>query len=43
MAGEAFASGVPHADNLAPVLLGGFTLVRDNKNLDVISLPSPQI
>ena len=41
MAGEAFASGVPHADNLAPVLLGGFTLVRDNKNLDVISLPSP--
>ena len=40
-ASEAFASGVPHADNLAPVLLGGFTLVRDNKNLDVISLPSP--
>ena len=41
MAGESFASGVPHADNLAPVILGGFTLVRDNKCLDVISLPSP--
>ena len=41
MAGEALASGTPHADNLAPVILGGFTLVRDNKNLDVIKLPSP--
>jgi len=41
MAGEALASGAAHADNLAPVLLGGFTLVRSNKSLDVIKLPSP--
>tara|TARA_A100001011_G_C14322291_1_gene851395 strand:- start:6342 stop:7262 length:921 start_codon:yes stop_codon:yes gene_type:complete len=42
MVGEALASGATHADNLAPVLLGGFTLVRDNKNLDIIKLPSPK-
>lgn len=30
MAGEALASGAKHADNLAPVLLGGFTLVCSN-------------
>ena len=41
MAGEALASGAAHADNLAPVLLGGFTLVRSNKSLDIIKLPSP--
>jgi homoserine kinase len=42
MAGEAMASGAAHADNLAPVLLGGFTLVRSNASLDVVSLPSPK-
>ena len=41
MAGETLASGAAHADNLAPVLLGGFTLVRSNKSLDIIKLPSP--
>ena len=41
MVGEAIASGAAHADNLAPVLLGGFTLVRSNVNLDVIKLPNP--
>jgi len=41
LAGEAIASGAAHADNLAPVLLGGFTLVRSNKTLDVIKLPNP--
>ncbi|MDG1884418.1 MAG: homoserine kinase [Flavobacteriaceae bacterium] len=41
MAGEALASGAAHADNLAPVLLGGFTLVRSNASLDIIKLPSP--
>ena len=41
MAGEAIASGAAHADNLAPVLLGGFTLVRSNETLDVIKLPNP--
>lgn len=41
MEGEAIASGAAHADNLAPVLLGGFTLVRSNAPLDVIKLPNP--
>ena len=41
MKGEELASGVPHADNVAPVLLGGFTLVRSSKELDVIGLPTP--
>ena len=42
MEGEAIASGAAHADNLATVLLGGFTLVRSNKILDVIKLPNPK-
>lgn len=41
MAGEALASGAAHADNLAPVLHGGFTLVRCNATLDIIKLPTP--
>ena len=41
LAGESLASGAYHADNLAPVLLGGFTLVRSNKTLDIIKLPIP--
>jgi homoserine kinase len=42
IAGESLASGSAHADNLAPVLLGGFTLVRSNKTLDIVKLPCPQ-
>ncbi|WP_425237793.1 homoserine kinase [Ulvibacterium sp.] len=41
MEGERLASGVAHADNVAPALLGGFTLVRSYDPLDVISIPSP--
>lgn len=41
MEGECLASGSPHADNVAPVLLGGFTLVRSIKPVDVIKLPCP--
>ena len=41
MKGEELASGVGHADNVSPALLGGFTLVRCNKQVDVIALPSP--
>ena len=41
MVGEAIASGAAHADNLSPVLLGGFTLVRSNVSLDIIKLPNP--
>ncbi len=42
MAGESLASGAPHADNVAPVILGGFTLVRSISPLDIVQLPSPK-
>ncbi|MCM4158740.1 homoserine kinase [Antarcticibacterium flavum] len=41
MAGEQLASGNAHADNVAPALLGGFSLVKSYDPLEVISLPSP--
>ena len=41
MKGEAVASGCEHADNVAPCLLGGFTLVRGYNPLDVIRIESP--
>lgn len=41
MKGEAVASGCEHADNVAPCLLGGFTLVRGYEPLDVIRIDSP--
>lgn len=41
MQGEALASKAWHADNVAPGLLGGVCLVRDNPSLDVINLPAP--
>ena len=40
--GDELASGSIHADNVAPVLLGGFTLVRDINSLDIVSLPFPK-
>ena len=39
MAGEELASGSYHADNVAPSLIGGAVLVRDNATLDVHRLP----
>lgn len=41
MQGEALASGAPHADNVAPALLGGFTLIRSYEPLDIVSIPTP--
>ena len=41
MEGERLASGVAHADNVAPALFGGFTLVRSYEPLDIIEIPSP--
>ena len=41
MKGEVVASGIEHADNVAPCLLGGFTLVRGYNPLDVIRIDSP--
>lgn len=42
MKGEALASGSEHADNVAPCLLGGFTVVRSSTPLDIIKIESPK-
>ena len=41
MKGEALASKCEHADNLAPGIFGGFTLVKSTKPLKILSLPTP--
>ena len=41
MEGERLASGVAHADNVAPALFGGFTLIRSYDPLDVIPIHCP--
>lgn len=41
MQGEQEACGEAHADNVAPALLGGFTLVRSYAPLDVVKLDAP--
>jgi homoserine kinase len=43
MNGEKLASGVKHADNIAPCILGGVSLIRSIHPLDILSLPSPQL
>lgn len=42
MEGERLVSGTAHADNVAPALLGGFTLIRSYEPLDLIALPFPK-
>ena len=41
MNGEKLASGVKHADNIAPCIYGGVTLIRSVFPLDIIPLSSP--
>lgn len=41
MNGEKLASGVKHADNIAPCIYGGVTLIRSIFPLDVIQLSAP--
>ena len=43
MEGERLASGTAHADNVAPALFGGFTLVRSYDPLDIVPIPSPKL
>ncbi|MEP7165979.1 MAG: homoserine kinase [Ferruginibacter sp.] len=43
MNGEKLASGVKHADNIAPCIYGGVTLIRSIFPLDIISLPAPHL
>jgi len=41
MEGEKLASGAKHADNLAPAIYGGFTLIRGYNPLDIIKINVP--
>lgn len=43
MDGEKIASGARHADNVAPCVFGGFTLVRSVNPLDVVALDFPPL
>ena len=43
MNGEKLASGVKHADNIAPCIYGGITLVRSIFPLDIVSIPAPEL
>jgi len=43
MSGEKLASGVKHADNIAPCLYGGITLIRSIHPLDIIRLSFPPL
>jgi homoserine kinase len=43
MHGEKLASGVKHADNIAPCIYGGVTLVRSIHPLDIIPLTAPDL
>jgi homoserine kinase len=43
MSGEKVASGVKHADNVAPCIYGGVTLIRSIFPLDIIGIPAPRL
>lgn len=43
MFGEKLATGVKHADNIAPCIYGGVTLIRSIFPLDIIALPAPDL
>jgi homoserine kinase len=43
MNGEKVASGVKHADNITPCLLGGVTLIRAIHPLDIVQLDAPPL
>jgi homoserine kinase len=41
MEGERAASGAPHADNVAPSVLGGIVLIRSYDPFEIVQLPVP--
>ena len=43
MDGEVLASGSRHADNVAPCIFGGFTLVRSSDPLDIVEIEFPPL
>lgn len=43
MSGEKVASGVKHADNVAPCIYGGITLIRSIFPLDIVPIAAPAL
>jgi homoserine kinase len=43
MFGEKVATGVKHADNIAPCIYGGITVIRSIFPLDIVSIPAPDL
>lgn len=43
MNGEKLASGVKHADNIAPAIYGGVTIIRCIHPLDIVSIEAPPL
>lgn len=43
MNGEKLASGVKHADNITPCILGGVSLIRCIHPLDIVKIPAPEL
>jgi homoserine kinase len=43
MYGEEVASGVKHADNIAPCIYGGITLIRSVEPIDIIPIAAPPL
>mgnify|MGYP000957785538 CR=1 FL=1 len=43
MIGEKLATGVKHADNITPCILGGVTLIRSIHPLDIVPLAAPDL
>jgi homoserine kinase len=41
--GEEIASGARHADNIAPCIFGGVTIIRSNHPLDIIPITCPDM
>ena len=41
MEGERAASGAPHADNVAPSVMGGIVLIRSYDPFEIVTLPVP--
>lgn len=41
--GEKVASGVKHADNIAPGIYGGIILIRSIFPLDIVEIPAPEL
>ncbi|MGN7785023.1 homoserine kinase [Niabella sp. 22666] len=43
MIGEKLATGVKHADNITPCIMGGITLIRSIHPLDIVPIASPDL